>query len=101
MESVYQKTPSKGMAIASMILGIISLVAPGLNFITGLVAVILGSIAVHQGKGTDWDGRGMAIAGVVTGTISIILYLLLICLFFGGCAAGCTGCSAIGAAAGS
>jgi hypothetical protein len=96
MESVYQKTPSKGMAIASMILGIISLAAPGLNLITGLVAIILGSIPLSQGKGTDWDGRGMAMAGVVTGTISIVLYSLICFLYF----VGCVGCAAIGPAIG-
>jgi hypothetical protein len=96
MEGVYEKTPSKGMAIASMILGIISLVAPGLNFVTGLVAIILGSIPLSQGKGTDWDGRGMAMAGVITGTISIILYLLLCFLYF----VGCVGCAAISGASG-
>lgn len=55
---------SSGLAVASMVLGIISLLLscciPSISLITLIIGLILGIIALVQGKG----GRGMAVAGV-------------------------------------
>jgi hypothetical protein len=63
--------PSSGLAIASLILGIISF---GCAFLTGIPAAICGFIALRQiskSKG-GIKGEGLAIAGLVTGLIGMV-----------------------------
>lgn len=67
----------RGMAIASLILGIISLVCccmPVIAIGTGLVAIILGALSATS------SGQGMAVAGIVLGVIGCVMgigYLIL------------------------
>ena len=67
----------KGLAIASMVLGITSIVPgwciPYLPFILGLIGVILGGVSLSKKQG----GKGMAVAGLVTSIISLVIYLIL------------------------
>lgn len=74
----YPETPQappakKGLGIAAMVLGIVAVVVAFIpilgivGFILGLVAVVLGIIAAIQGR-----GRGQAIAGIITGALSLI-----------------------------
>ncbi len=63
------KLPSKGLAIAALILGIVSLVGGGITIVIPILAVVFGAIPLKQGKGTQWDGKGMAVAGLVMGII--------------------------------
>ena len=67
----------KGLAIASMVLGITSIVPgwciPYLPFILGLIGVILGGVSLSKKQG----GKGLAVAGLVTSIISLVIYLIL------------------------
>ena len=67
---------SKGLAIASMVLGIVSIVPgwciPYLPLLLGLVGVILGGVSLAKKQG----GKGMAIAGLVTSIISLAIYVI-------------------------
>jgi hypothetical protein len=71
-----QPAPSSGMAIGSLITGILSVLACCIWFISiplGLCAVILGFIAkgkISRGQAT---GSGMATAGIITGGIGLLL----------------------------
>ncbi len=78
---VQQKT--NGMAIASMVLGIL-----WLYWIGSILALIFGMIAKNQieRSGGYETGRGMAIAGIVLGWVGVG-FLLIFILFFG--LAGC------------
>jgi hypothetical protein len=76
--------PSKSFAITSMVLGIISLV----SFICcaplgllGIGAVVFGVISLRQEKAGQAAGRPMAIAGVVTGAIALVLLLVIFVIF--------------------
>lgn len=61
--------PGKGLAIASMVCGIVSFFCFGV--ILGILALIFGGIAKSKGyKG------GMATAGVVLGVIGLAIYVL-------------------------
>ncbi|MGC0422276.1 DUF4190 domain-containing protein [Embleya sp. AB8] len=62
---------TNGLAIASMILGIV-----WLYWLGSLLAVIFGHIALAQTARTGQQGRGMAIAGVVLGWIGMALLAL-------------------------
>jgi hypothetical protein len=69
--------PSQGMAIASLICGIVSLVACCLWFGAlplALVAIVLGFIASSKAKADParYAGKGMARAGIVTGILGLI-----------------------------
>lgn len=66
-----------GFAIASMVCGIISIVCCCLTWfslILGIVAVVLGIIAINN----KYDGKGMAIAGIITGGIGIFIWLIVL-----------------------
>lgn len=69
-----EKKSGKGLAIASLVLGILAIInsfIPIINFIAyilGIIALILGIIAIVKNA-----GRGMAIAGVVLAGVALIL----------------------------
>lgn len=78
------KQPNQSLALASMIVGIIGLVASGcLGPIPGIVALVLGLTALSQIKKSpdQVGGKPYATAGVVIGSITIAFYLLLILWF--------------------
>ena len=80
------KEPAKGMAIASMVCGICSLVflwVPFLNIILAIIAVAIGHVQLSNIKKLpqEYDGRGMAIAGLATGYVAIgfvVLSLIIV-----------------------
>ena len=62
--------PSSGLAVASLVLGILGIVCFPL---IGVIGLILGIVAlVKCSKGTA-SGQGMAIGGVITGVLSVIM----------------------------
>jgi Domain of unknown function (DUF4190)/Protein of unknown function (DUF2510) len=69
-----ERPGTNGLAIASMVLGIV-----WIYWIGSILAVIFGHIALGQLSRPDnrQDGRGMAIAGLVLGYAGIILAVLL------------------------
>lgn len=71
-----QPSSSTGLAVASMVLGIISLVLfciPYICFPTGIIGIILGAVSLGSKKG----GKGMAIAGLVCSAVSMTIYIVL------------------------
>ena len=72
----------KGMAIASLVLGIVSLALCLYWFVAlpaGIVAVVLGVIA--RGKGV---GKGLALGGIITGAIGVLFGIILAIFSFAG-----------------
>ena len=73
-----------GMAIASLVMGIVSILgALPLSFITivvALVGLILGIIALRKVRKGTGGGKGMAIGGVVTSAIGVILSAVVLVL---------------------
>lgn len=64
------KKAASGMAIAAMVIGIISVVlgwAPFLGFALGATALILGIIGLKK----KVEGKGMSIAGIATGGLAV------------------------------
>jgi hypothetical protein len=75
---------AKGLSIASMVIGIVSLVLMFfyIGWLTGIAAVIFGHIAMKK----EPAGKGMALAGLITGYCAIGLSLIILVfavLFFG------------------
>ncbi|WP_250446938.1 DUF4190 domain-containing protein, partial [Actinotalea sp. C106] len=65
--------PTEGLAVASLVLGIIGVV---IIQITGPVAVVLGIVALVRIRRLGRRGQGLAIAGLVTGGFATLLLLL-------------------------
>ena len=76
---------SQGLAIASMVVGILSILIicwqPAVGIIAAIVAIVLG--IVHNVKN---GSSGMAIAGIVCGSVALVLFVILLILFVAGIA---------------
>ena len=68
----------KGLAITSLVLGIVSYVLC-LNILTGIPAIITGHIALSRSRKEPglYGGGGLAIAGLVMGYLSLVVLLVL------------------------
>ena len=69
-----------GLAIASLVLGIISIPAALTVWIGGIcaiLAIILGAIAMNAARKGRGVRRGLAMAGLITGLIGLILSIVV------------------------
>lgn len=78
------KGQGKGLGIASMVCGILSIVLvccsgyiPFLPIVLGVVAVILGIVQIVKN-----ESKGMAIAGIICGAIGVVMYIALLIIGF-------------------
>lgn len=71
--------PTSGIAIAAMLLGIVSLLGGFVLFgVTAIAAVVCGHLGLRDTTSGYKDGRGMAIAGLILGYLSLLAALALI-----------------------
>ena len=73
---LYQPAPkAHGLAVASLVLGLVSLLIVGLGLLTGVPAAICGHAALRaiRDEPTEYGGGGMAIAGLITGYIGLLV----------------------------
>lgn len=73
--SKIQQADSQGLSIASLVLGILAIVTSVVWYISivlGVLAIIFGAVSVKK------QGRKKAIAGIVTGSIGVVLSLLIL-----------------------
>ena len=72
--------PRTGLAIASLVLGVLGLPTLGLFGVGALTGIILGIIAlVHaNNRPTEYAGKGFAISGIVLSVLSIIIIPLVV-----------------------
>ncbi len=74
---------SKGLAIAGMVCGICGLIFCWtlwflwFALILDIFAIVFGSVALVKVKKGEADGKGMAIAGVVTGAVSAVISIII------------------------
>ena len=76
-----QPPKSQGLAITSMILGILSIVTFCIVYLSiplGLTAVILALVARPKIARGEAGGRGMATAGLITGAIGLLLAIAIL-----------------------
>ena len=80
------KGQGKGLGIASMVCGIVSLVAcclyPYVGLVLAVVAIVLGIVQIVKN-----ESKGMAIAGIICGAVTILLFIILLILMAVGVAA--------------
>jgi hypothetical protein len=71
---------TSGLAITSLVLGIVSLICCGAGVLTGIAAVITGHIArgrIRASAGMQ-GGAGLALAGLIMGYLSIVVTIVSI-----------------------
>jgi hypothetical protein len=84
----YYAPESNGVAVAGGVVGIVSLVLafiPFIDFIAipgGIAAIILGAIGLQRANRMGGMNRGMAITGIVTGSITIALTIIFVALVY-------------------
>jgi type II secretory pathway pseudopilin PulG len=68
----------KGLAIASLVVGIVSILTCGGLLVGAIVGIVLGIVAMNKAQRdpTQYAGRGLAIAGIVTSAFSFLLGIL-------------------------
>ena len=73
--------PQQGLAVTSLVLGILSLVC--LGPLTGIPAIICGHIARKRSRlsPAQYGGSGMAIAGLVLGYASLALFVAVVAVY--------------------
>ena len=72
--------PANGMAIASLVLGIVSLAISwcwGIGIIPGIIAIILGLLSRPKTETGSGKLTGAAIAGIICGSIGSVASILL------------------------
>lgn len=68
--------PAQGLAVASLVLGILSVLGLGFVLVVPILAVVFGHIALSRSSKEPqiYGGRGLAIAGLVTGYLGFVLF---------------------------
>jgi len=86
--TVQQEKPSRKLAFATLILGIIAPISPpGVGAVwalSGLASVSLAPLPVIAGLPTKYAGRGMAITGLILGYLMCLVTTYLFFAIIGG-----------------
>ena len=84
----YAQRPSNGVAVAGGVVGIVSLVLafiPFIDFLSipgAIVAIVLGAIGVQHANRMGGTSKGMAITGIVTGIIALLIVIVFLGLVY-------------------
>lgn len=67
--------PRRGFAIASLVLGILSLPTVGLLGVGAMAGVVLGVVGLVKARNapTEYGGRGLAVAGIALSALSVLV----------------------------
>lgn len=89
----YQQPPgpqgsrTPGVAVAALVCGILALLLSWVPIIglvafpLGIAAVVTGVIGLRKSKEPGYGGRGLAIGGLVTGVLGLVVALLIAAVF--------------------
>jgi prepilin-type processing-associated H-X9-DG protein len=80
-EQEYTKPKTSGMAIASLVLGILGLLACGITSLPGLILGAVGLSQINRSEGR-LTGQGLAIGGLATSAVSLFLVPVMAAIVF-------------------
>jgi Tfp pilus assembly protein PilE len=77
--TIQPQQTQRGLAITSLVLGIISIPTFGLLVVGAIIAIVLGAVALKRARKEPaiYGGKGMAIAGIITGLVSLLLVAVI------------------------
>ena len=75
---------SNGLAVTSLVLGIISLVSFCVGFLAGIPAIIFGVLGRKKAAELNGEGSGQATGGLIMGIIGTVIGIGFVILFFTG-----------------
>lgn len=84
----YYTQQSNGIAVAGGVVGIVSLVIAFIPFVDwisvpgAIAAIVLGAIGLQRANRMGGTSRGMAITGIVTGSIALVLVIVFVALVY-------------------
>ncbi|WP_348772873.1 DUF4190 domain-containing protein [Paenibacillus sp. Marseille-P2973] len=80
MNALYRTSPERinPKSVASLILGVLSLVIPLFGFVLAIAALILSRQSLNEIQSSNDQGAGLSVAGRVCGALSLAGY----CVFF-------------------
>jgi hypothetical protein len=76
------KPQTVGLAIATLVLGLIAPFIPLVGALLGVIAIILGAVCLLQIRKTHEGGKNLAISGIILGGIGIISTILIYSMLF-------------------
>lgn len=76
----YQPPKTNGKSIATLVLGICSIIIPYIGFLPGIVGIILGALSLKEIKLSGEQGRGLALGGLICSIIGTILWGIILLL---------------------
>jgi len=77
-----QGAKTSGLAIASFVVAMLGIVCVGM--VLGVAAIVLGGLALRAiSRQADLKGRGLALAGLLTGIVEVVAWTIAIALFVG------------------
>jgi hypothetical protein len=74
-----------GLAVAALVLGILSVVfswVPFFDWVLAVLAVIFGAVGISTANKRMGAGKGMAVAGLVLGLITVVLGIVFVIFVF-------------------
>ncbi|WP_423920418.1 DUF4190 domain-containing protein [Frigoribacterium sp. 2-23] len=74
----YQPAPPRGLSIASMVLGLVSVFA-GFTFVVPIIGFILGIVGLRK----EPAGRGMAVTGLILNGLFVLGWAILVIFVLG------------------
>ena len=80
MKKLFRNSPERinSKSVASLILGILSLVIPLFGFFLAIAAIILSRQSLNEIFSSNDQGKGLAVAGRVCGALSLAGYCTLL-----------------------
>ena len=74
-----EPAPSQGFGVASLVLGIVSLVlfCTCVNVLLAVIAIVFGIVQLAKPQAK----KGMAIAGIITSAVSLVLFVIFVISF--------------------
>lgn len=70
---------TNGFAIASLVCSLVGWLCGG---ILSIIGIVLGVVALNQIKQTGQQGRGLALAGIIVGAVSLVLGVIWAFMYF-------------------
>lgn len=77
----YARPPRNGIGVAALVLGVVAIVASITvvgGVILGIIALVLGFIGRSRAKKGEATNGGVALAGIITGAVGVVLSIVLI-----------------------